>query len=110
MNWSDFYLICFLVGFGLSALALLAGSVHLHLPHLHVHHGIHVARGAGVGRGGRAAVVQFRHHRRVSGLVRRHRLPAGALLPRLVRAGAGRGDAQRARRARRWCSGFWPRC
>ncbi|HEY1239276.1 MAG TPA: hypothetical protein VGF16_01915 [Bryobacteraceae bacterium] len=42
MSWSEFYLICFLVGFGLSALALLAGSAHLHLPHLHVHHGIHV--------------------------------------------------------------------
>ena len=38
MTWSDFYLICFLVGFGLSVLSLLAGSVHLHLPHLHLHH------------------------------------------------------------------------
>ena len=45
MNWQDFYLVCFLVGFGLSALALLAGSVHLHLPHLHIHHGIHVPHG-----------------------------------------------------------------
>ena len=51
MNWSDFYLICFLVGFGLSVVALLAGSVHVHLPHLHVHHGIHLGRGAGLGRG-----------------------------------------------------------
>ena len=42
MNWPDFYLVCFLVGFGLSVLALLAGSAHLHLPHLHVHHGIHM--------------------------------------------------------------------
>jgi membrane protein implicated in regulation of membrane protease activity len=42
MTWSDFYLICFLVGFGLSTLALLAGTVHLHLPHLHFDHGIHV--------------------------------------------------------------------
>jgi membrane protein implicated in regulation of membrane protease activity len=50
MNWSDFYLICFLVGFALSALALLAGSVHLHVPHLHLHHGIHLGRGAS-GRG-----------------------------------------------------------
>jgi membrane protein implicated in regulation of membrane protease activity len=40
MTWSDFFLICFLMGFGLSVLALLAGSVHLHLPHLH--HGIHL--------------------------------------------------------------------
>ena len=47
MNWSDFYLVCFLVGFGLSALALLAGSAHLHLPHLHVHHGIHVPHAGG---------------------------------------------------------------
>ena len=45
MTWSDFYLICFLVGFSLSALALVAGSVHLHLPHLHFHHGIHLPRG-----------------------------------------------------------------
>jgi membrane protein implicated in regulation of membrane protease activity len=52
MNWSDFYLICFLVGFGLSALAFLAGATHIHLPHLHVHHGIHMphAHGGG-GRG-----------------------------------------------------------
>ena len=47
MSWSDFYLVCFLMGFGLSALALLAGSTHLHLPHLHIHHGIHVPRGGG---------------------------------------------------------------
>ena len=45
MSWSDFYLICFLVGFGLSALALVAGSAHLHLPHLHLQHGIHVPHG-----------------------------------------------------------------
>ena len=45
MTWSDFYLICFLVGFSLSALALVAGSVHLHLPHLHFHHGIHLPHG-----------------------------------------------------------------
>ena len=42
MSWSDFYLITFLLGFGLSVLALLAGNVHLHLPHLHIHHGIHI--------------------------------------------------------------------
>lgn len=35
MTWPDFYLICFLVGFALSLISLLAGSVHL--PHLHVH-------------------------------------------------------------------------
>ena len=42
MTWADIYLICFLVGFGLSVVALLAGSIHLHLPHLHFHHGVHV--------------------------------------------------------------------
>jgi hypothetical protein len=47
MTWSAFYLICFLVGFALSALALFAGSAHVHLPHLHVHHGIHVPHGHG---------------------------------------------------------------
>jgi len=50
MSWSDFYLICFLVGFALSALALVAGSAHLHLPHLHFHQGIHVPH-AGSGAG-----------------------------------------------------------
>jgi hypothetical protein len=49
MNWSDFYLVCFFFGFGLSALALLAGVTHLHLPHLHVHHGIHIPHGGGGG-------------------------------------------------------------
>jgi membrane protein implicated in regulation of membrane protease activity len=32
MTWSDFYLLCFLVGFSLSVLSFLAGAVHLHLP------------------------------------------------------------------------------
>jgi hypothetical protein len=45
MNWSDFYLICFLVGFALSAVALLAGSGHLHIPHVHLGHGIHLPHG-----------------------------------------------------------------
>jgi len=62
MNWSDFYLICFFVGFGLSALALLAGSVHLHIPHLHFHHGIHIPHGgsgSGSASGGRGEVPWF---------------------------------------------------
>jgi membrane protein implicated in regulation of membrane protease activity len=48
MSMSDFYLVCFLIGFALSLLAMLAGSVHLHLPHLDIHHGIHVPH-AGAG-------------------------------------------------------------
>ena len=50
MTWSDFYLICFLVGFSLSVLSFLAGAVHIHLPfkmHMPFHgtghgaHGVH---------------------------------------------------------------------
>jgi hypothetical protein len=52
MTWSDFYLVCFIIGFGLSALAFVAGSVHLHLPHLHLQHGIHVPVKGGMVRGG----------------------------------------------------------
>jgi membrane protein implicated in regulation of membrane protease activity len=52
MSWSDFYLICFLVGFSLSVLSFLAGAVHIQLPfRMHMpfhgaHHGAH--RGTGV--------------------------------------------------------------
>jgi membrane protein implicated in regulation of membrane protease activity len=53
MTWSDIYFVCFLVGFGFSALSLLAGSVHLHLPHLHLNHGIHMPQ-ASNGVGGRS--------------------------------------------------------
>src|SRR5258707_567456 len=50
MTWSDFYLVCFLVGFCLSLISFLAGSFHmphLHVPHLHfdVHHGLHAGHG-----------------------------------------------------------------
>jgi hypothetical protein len=53
MNWGDFYLICFLVGVGISFLSWFAGSVHFHLPHIHIHFGGHQAphsgsRGLGV--------------------------------------------------------------
>ena len=52
MTWADFYLVCFFVGFALSALALLAGSVHLHIPHLHIGaHPVHVGHGGVGGRG-----------------------------------------------------------
>lgn len=45
MSWADFYLVCFLLGFGLSAVALLAGGLHVHLPHLHFGHGVHLPHG-----------------------------------------------------------------
>ena len=49
MNWSDIYVVCFLLGFGLSLVAVVAGSVHLHIPHLHFH-GLHVHTGHGGGQ------------------------------------------------------------
>ena len=55
MTWSAFYLICFLVGFGMSVLSLLSGSVHLHLPHLHLDHGVHLGHGHGGGNNSGAA-------------------------------------------------------
>jgi hypothetical protein len=51
MTWSDFYLLCFLVGFSLSLLSFASGAMHLHLPfkwHLPFH-GAHVPHGAGGG-------------------------------------------------------------
>jgi membrane protein implicated in regulation of membrane protease activity len=52
MTWSGFYLICFLVGFGMSALSLLSGSVHLHMPHLHFDHGVHLGHAHAGGQNG----------------------------------------------------------
>jgi hypothetical protein len=54
MTWSDFYLLCFLVGFSLSVLSFLAGAVHIHLPvkwHLPFHFGHHWGGGHGAMRG-----------------------------------------------------------
>jgi membrane protein implicated in regulation of membrane protease activity len=53
MNWSDFYLLCFLVGFSLSVLSFLAGAVHIHLP-FKMHLPFHAANhgGAGASHGG----------------------------------------------------------
>ena len=45
MNWSELYFACFVFGFGLSVVALLGGSAHLHIPHLHLHQGAHGGRG-----------------------------------------------------------------
>jgi membrane protein implicated in regulation of membrane protease activity len=41
MSVADLYLICFLIGFLLSAVSFLLGSFHVHLPHFHIGH-IHV--------------------------------------------------------------------
>jgi membrane protein implicated in regulation of membrane protease activity len=39
MTWPDFYLVCFVVGFFLSALMFLGGGLHLRMPHFHAGHG-----------------------------------------------------------------------
>jgi hypothetical protein len=48
MTWSDFYLLCFIVGFSLSVLSFLAGAVHIHLP-FKLHLPFHVASHSGGG-------------------------------------------------------------
>lgn len=53
MTWADFYLVCFVVGFFLSALMLLGGGMHLHFPHFHFHvsgHGHVAGHGAASGQ------------------------------------------------------------
>ena len=59
MTWSDFYLICFAVGFLLSAISFVAGGLrlHVHLPHL-PHGGLGHAGGAiGGAHGGHAPIA-----------------------------------------------------
>jgi membrane protein implicated in regulation of membrane protease activity len=54
MTWTDFYLICFAVGFLLSAISFIGGGLrwHLHLPHL-PHGAGHIPVGQGpLGHGG----------------------------------------------------------
>jgi membrane protein implicated in regulation of membrane protease activity len=40
MTWTNVYLVCFWLGFSLSALFWLLGTLGLHLPHAHVGHGM----------------------------------------------------------------------
>jgi len=58
MTWSDFYLICFAVGFLLSAISFVAGGLrfHVHMPHL-PHAGAHtpLAHGPTPAHGPKAA-------------------------------------------------------
>ena len=51
MTWATFYLVCFLVGFALSALSFVLGSLNIHV-HGHVHLGIARGHAAGHGAGG----------------------------------------------------------
>ena len=64
MTWETFYLICFVVGFALSALSFLMGFFHLPLLHGHLHHfghgfHAHVAHGAGSASGAAASPNDF---------------------------------------------------
>jgi len=59
MTWSDFYLICFIVGFALSLISVMGGFFHLPgLHHAHGHHG-HVHVGHAHGHVGGAQVSPF---------------------------------------------------
>ncbi len=61
MTWADFYLICFAVGFLLSAISFIAGGlrVHVHLPHLPHGGGLgHVSGGGGAGAVGAGHAAQ----------------------------------------------------
>ena len=49
MTWSDFYLVCFVVGFAFSVLAVLSGGIRLHIPHLPHGHGGFAGHGPAVG-------------------------------------------------------------
>src|SRR5260370_8048968 len=53
MTWSDFYLLCFFVGFLFSVLSFLGGATHIHLParfHWPFHFGHHAGGMAGRGK------------------------------------------------------------
>ena len=63
MTWTSIYLVCFLLGFSLSAVSWLLGALHLHLPHefhggphLHGHGGLaHAGHGGHAGHGAHSA-------------------------------------------------------
>ena len=62
MTWTTVYLVCFLLGFSLSAVSWLLGALHLHLPHVgHGHSGggapAHSGHGGHSARAGRGASV-----------------------------------------------------
>ena len=96
MTWTTVYLVCFLLGFSLSAVSWLLGALHLHLPHVghghgggapaHSGHGGHSARaGHGASVHGGSPSLQLRDADGVSGVVRRRRVLAHAVCRRLAR-------------------------
>jgi len=62
MTWTDFYLVCFLVGFILSAVSFLFGSAHIHFPHHGGGAGLHFGSGhshAGAHHGSHGTNMSF---------------------------------------------------
>jgi len=62
MTWTDFYLVCFLVGFILSAVSFLFGSAHIHFPHHGGGAGLHMGGGhshAGAHHGSHGTSLSF---------------------------------------------------
>ena len=55
MTWTSIYLVCFLLGFSLSAISWLLGALHLHLPHV-FHGGLHAHGHAHGGHAGHAGL------------------------------------------------------
>lgn len=56
MTWTNFYLLCFAVGFAFSIISFLMGGLRWHLPfHIHLHSGVVHAHGAR-GTHGKAAI------------------------------------------------------
>ena len=53
MTWTSIYLVCFLLGFSLSAVSWLLGALHLHLPH-EFHGGPHLHGHGGFAHAGHA--------------------------------------------------------
>jgi membrane protein implicated in regulation of membrane protease activity len=58
MSWSDFYLLCFALGFILSLLSML-GSAHLHLSHIDFHFGGHTHAPHSSGGAGEVTPINF---------------------------------------------------
>ena len=54
MTWTSIYLVCFLLGFSLSAVSWLLGMLGMHFPHLHGHAGPHLHGHGGHVHGGHA--------------------------------------------------------
>ena len=57
MTWTNFYLLCFAVGFAFSIVSFLMGGLRWHLPfHIHLHSGVIHAHSGASGAHGKAAI------------------------------------------------------